>query len=90
MPGLPGWLKVRLNGWADPGAVEVLGGAEKLRVPRDPELMPPPMRASADDDIANASGMANDNITASAPTMPRVRCKNLIWFPQFPGRGKRC
>ena len=47
VPGLPGWVMVRLNGCAVPGAVEVLGGAEKVRVPREPELMPPPMRASA-------------------------------------------
>src|SRR5712672_4845709 len=51
-PGLPGWVKVRLNGCAVLGAVEVLGGAENVRAPREPELMPPPIRASADD-IAN-------------------------------------
>ncbi len=37
-PELPGWLKVRLNGCAALGAVDVLGGAENVRVPRDPEL----------------------------------------------------
>ena len=47
MPGLPGWVKVRLNGCAVPGAVDVLGGAEKVREPREPELKPPPTRASA-------------------------------------------
>ena len=36
-PGLPGWVNVRLNGCAEPGAVDVLGGAEKVRVPRDPD-----------------------------------------------------
>ena len=36
-----------MNGEAVLGAVDVLGGAEKLREPRDPELMPPPTRASA-------------------------------------------
>src|ERR1700709_2233432 len=40
-PGLPGWAKVRLNGCAVPGAVEVLGGAENVRDPREPELTPP-------------------------------------------------
>ena len=43
MPGLPGWLMVRLNGCAAPGAVEVDGGAEKLLEPREPELEPPPI-----------------------------------------------
>jgi hypothetical protein len=34
-------------GCAAPGAVVVLGGAEKVRDPREPELPPPPTRASA-------------------------------------------
>ena len=38
---------VRLNGCAALGAVEVLGGAENVRAPREPELKPPPTRASA-------------------------------------------
>ena len=46
-PGLPGWVMVRLNGCAAFGAVEVLGGAENVRAPREPELTPPPIRASA-------------------------------------------
>src|SRR5262245_48861610 len=45
--GLPGWVMVRLKGCAVLGAVDVDGGAEKVREPRDPELDPPPMRASA-------------------------------------------
>src|SRR5262252_3428873 len=45
--GLPGWVMVRLKGCAEPGAVVVDGGAEKVREPRDPELPPPPIRASA-------------------------------------------
>src|SRR3569833_4553560 len=57
MPGLPGWLKVRFIGCAVPGAVGVLGGAEKVRDPRDPELPPPPTRASAAS-IVSASGTA--------------------------------
>ena len=47
-PRLPGCVNVRLNGCAAPGAVDVLGGAEKVRAPREPELTPPPTRASAD------------------------------------------
>ena len=38
IPGLPGWVMVRLNGCAVPGAVDVLGGAENVRAPREPEL----------------------------------------------------
>jgi hypothetical protein len=63
-PGLPGWVNVRLNGCAEPGAVDVLGGAEKVRVPREPMLEPPPIRASADE-TANINGSANDRTTAS-------------------------
>ena len=59
MPGLPGWVMVRLNGCAALGAVEVLGGAEKVRAPREPELPPPPTRASAAE-IASISGSASD------------------------------
>src|ERR1700710_1726408 len=51
-PGLPGWVMVRLKGCALPGAVDVLGGAEKVRPPREPELEPPPTRAPASDEIA--------------------------------------
>jgi len=63
-PELPGSVKVRLNGCAALGAVDVLGGAENVRVPRDPELNPPPTRASADD-TANIKGSANDRTTVS-------------------------
>src|SRR5258708_2117770 len=48
-PGLLGWVMVRLNGSAVLGAVDVLGGAENVRMPREPELKPPPTRASAGD-----------------------------------------
>src|SRR5258707_3356576 len=58
-PGLPGWVMVRLNGCAVLGAVDVLGGAENVRAPREPELMPPPIRASAGETAA-ISGNAND------------------------------
>jgi hypothetical protein len=53
-----------LNGCAALGAVEVLGGAENVRVPRDPELIPPPIRASAGA-IADINGSANDRTTAN-------------------------
>jgi hypothetical protein len=64
-PGLPGWVRVRLNGWAVPGAVDVLGGAEKVRDPLDPMLRPPPTRASADE-TASTNGNASDKTTAIA------------------------
>ena len=76
-PGLPGWVKVRLNGCAVLGAVEVLGGAEKVRAPREPELKPPPTRASAGE-TASINGKASDKTTAIAWTMPRARCVNFM------------
>jgi hypothetical protein len=54
-----------LNGCVVPGAVDVRGGAEKVRPPREPELKPPPARASADG-AASISGNANDKTTAIA------------------------
>jgi hypothetical protein len=47
------------------GAVDVLGGAENVRAPREPELMPPPTRASAGE-IADARGTASASRTAIA------------------------
>jgi hypothetical protein len=64
-PALPGWVMVRLNGCAVLGAVDVLGGAENVRAPREPELMPPPTRASAGE-IADARGTASASKTAIA------------------------
>src|SRR5471032_2272808 len=66
-PGLPGWVIVRLNGCAADGAVDVLGGAENVRAPREPELIPQPTRASADE-TASINGNANDKMTARART----------------------
>ena len=83
-PGLPGWLKVRLKGCAAEGAVEVLGGAAKVRAPREPELMPPPTRASADD-IASIKGSASDKTTAIALTMPRARSEKCMSRSFVPG-----
>jgi hypothetical protein len=79
---------VRLNGCAVPGAVEVLGGAENVRAPREPELPPPPIRASADE-IASINGKANDKTTAIAWKMPRARCVKVMSVSLVPGRGKR-
>jgi hypothetical protein len=76
-PGLPGWVIVRLNGCAAFGAVEVVGGAENVRDPRDPELEPPPTRASADE-ATMTSGMASDKMTASACTKPKARCLKFM------------
>jgi hypothetical protein len=72
---------VRLKGWAAFGAVEVDGGAENVLVPREPELEPPPMRASADEAMTT-SGIASDKTTASACTKPKARClKFMAMFP---------
>jgi hypothetical protein len=87
-PGVPGWVNVRLNGCAALGAVDVLGGAEKVRVPRDPELNPPPARASAGA-AAEINGNARAKTTAIDRTMPRARCVNLMSLSSIPGRGKR-
>ncbi len=86
-PGLAGWLNVRLNGCAALGAVEVLGGAEKVREPREPELKPPPTRASAAE-TAIIRGSASDIATAKALTAARMRGVNLMVFPSIPGKGK--
>jgi hypothetical protein len=71
---------VRFMGCAVPGEVDVLGGAENVRVPREPELRPPPTRASADE-IANINGNASDKTTAIVWTMPRARCVSFMSFP---------
>ena len=76
-------MKVRLNGCAVPGAVEVLGGAENVRAPREPELTPPPILASADE-TTSMTGNASDNTTAIAWIIPRARCVNFMFFPQSP------
>lgn len=78
---------VRLNGCAMLGAVEVLGGAENVRAPREPEPKPPPIRASAGE-IAAANGTASASATAIAWTRPRARCVNFMSIPsKIPGRG---
>src|SRR6476661_10755754 len=70
-PGVPGWVKVRFMGCAAPGAVVVLGGAEKVRDPREPELPPPPTRASAAE-IVIANGTATDITIAIVRIIPRA------------------
>jgi len=77
-----------LNGCAVPGAVDVLGGAENVRAPREPELMPPPTRASAGE-MADINGSANDKTTATARTTPRARCVNFMSLSSSPRQGKR-
>jgi hypothetical protein len=86
-PGLDGWVMVRLKGCAVFGAVDVLGGAEKVRAPRDPELTPPPIRASADE-TASINGKANDKATAIAWTKPRARCVNFMSLSFGPRQGE--
>jgi len=61
-----GWPKVRLNGWAVPGAVDVEGGAENVRDPREPELNPLLMRASAEDAVASMIGSESAIVSAIA------------------------
>jgi hypothetical protein len=78
---------VRLNGCAAVGAVDVLGGAENVRPPREPELPPPPTRASAAE-MASIKGNANDKTTAIAWTMPRVRCVNFMSVSLSPRQGE--
>ena len=87
-PGVPGWVKVRFMGCAVPGAVVVLGGAEKVRDPREPELPPPPTRASASE-TAIANGSATDRTMASARIIPRVPCEKFMCFSSIPRMGKR-
>jgi hypothetical protein len=72
---------VRLNGVAVPGAVDVEGGAEKVRVPREPELDPPPIRASAEE-TTSIDGRATARTIAIAWTITRRRCVNLMLVSQ--------
>ena len=72
---------VRLNGCAALGAVEVLGGAENVRVPREPKLPPPPTRASAGETVT-ISGAASDKTMAdrlydAAQTLGKSHGKSL-------------
>jgi hypothetical protein len=62
---------LRWNGDAD-GAVEVAGGGAKLRLPRLPELKPPPMRASA-----GAATTTSVDATASIAINARKPNRNM-------------
>jgi hypothetical protein len=77
---------VRLKGCAVPGAVEVLGGAENVRAPREPMLKPPPTRASAVD--IESTGSASARAIAIARRTPRMRCVNIIFVSFVPDMGK--
>ncbi len=76
---------LRWNGEAELGALGVDGGAENVRVPREPMLPPPPMRASADD-ATNASGIASDKASARILNEARMRCEEIMVF-LHPGMG---
>src|SRR4030088_1336718 len=86
IPGEPGWVKARLKGCAVFGAVEVLGGAENVRPPREPELTPPPTPASAGEP-APEPDTPRDRSTAIAVTMPRVRWVNFMSLFLSPPQG---
>lgn len=70
-----------------PGAVEVDGGAEKVREPREPDERPPPTRASAEV-IASAVGSASASTTAIAFTRLRLRNEKSMCVSQIPGMGR--
>jgi hypothetical protein len=72
---------VRLNGCAVLGAVEVEGGAENVRAPREPELPPPPTRASAAV-TATTSGKASDKTMAKA--CMTLKTRGLEFMAIFP------
>src|SRR5436305_10252030 len=78
---------VRLKGCAAFGAVDVLGGAEKVRPPREPELPPPPTRASAAE-TASITGKPSARTTASVLNRPRLRCVKFMVVPLFPRQGE--
>src|SRR5579872_6751480 len=79
--GREGCAKLRLNGEAVPGAVDVLGGMEKEREPREPDENPPPMRASAGV-IADSVGIASASVTAMTWTALRVVVEKFMLFPK--------
>ncbi len=71
----PGWVTLRCIGAPD-GAVEVDGGAEYVREPRLPELMPPPTRASTV--VARSPTVA---ITIAKVASPRKKVRNIDVLP---------
>src|SRR6516162_317624 len=89
MPELYG-VVVRLNGCAVPGAVEVDGGAEKVREPREPVEKPPPMRASAEETVS-ATGIASARAMATALTNLSVLRVSVMCLSLSPvGEHSRC
>lgn len=75
-----------MNCEVEPGAVVVDGGAEKVREPREPDDMPPPTRASADE-IASAVGSASASTTTIVLKSLRERCEKFMFVSQIPGMG---
>src|ERR1700742_3224838 len=65
-PGAEGWVAERCSGDMD-GAVCVGAGVEKVRVPRLPELLPPPIRASAVLATSASAIVAAPNIARTRP-----------------------
>src|SRR5689334_11630084 len=68
---------VRSNGRAALGAVLVDGGADQVRIPREPDEKPPPARASACD-TASAVGRASASATAAILKSAVKRLENLM------------
>src|SRR5579872_4167803 len=68
---------VRSNGRAALGAVLVAGGADQVRMPREPDEKPPPARASACD-TTSAVGIASASATAATLNSAVNRLENLI------------
>lgn len=67
---------LRSMGVAWRGAVCVTGGAEKVRAPRLPKLLPPPMRASTSPASSTIAAR-----TAIIATGPRTRFKFMKILP---------
>ena len=73
-------VSLRCIGCDQRGAVLVEGGIEKVRLPREPKLKPPPARASTDE---VPSGRASTSVSArrvllSAARLGDVGEKNLV------------
>jgi hypothetical protein len=74
-------------GCAALGAVLVEGGAEYVREPREPELEPPPTRASAIDETATDTGKASAASTAKVLKDALMRFEDIIVDPYRPRHG---
>ncbi|CEG07433.1 hypothetical protein BN961_00823 [Afipia felis] len=80
-------VMVRCIGWAAFGAVLVVGGGANVRLPREPELKPPPTRASTAVTV-NVSGIATDRITTRVLSKARARCETIMNNPPSPPWGR--